>query len=111
MKVHASNEYTANCQYVWAPVGAKAVSSTPTTQSKRYSILPAYIIDGYLAWHIYEGSYNADQYMEFIQDELLPLYNPFPEHSNVCIMDNASIHIIQLQVQYLYYCFIFLTNI
>ena len=84
----ACNEHTADRRYAWAPVGAKVISSIPAIRSEQYSILPAYTIDGYLAWQAYQGSYNAEQFVEFVRDELLPLCNPFPGRNS----DNASIH-------------------
>lgn len=60
------NEHTADGRYARAPIGAKAICSTPAIRSERYLILPAYTIDGYLAWQAYQGSYNANQFMEFV---------------------------------------------
>jgi len=49
-------------------------------------------VEGYIAWEIYHGGYNAERFNAFIRTKLLPRMNPFPGPRSVLIMDNASAH-------------------
>lgn len=57
----------------------------------RYSMLPAITVDGIIYSHIKEGSYNGDQFMEWL-DSLLRVMNPYPARHSVLILDNCRIH-------------------
>ena len=59
--------------------------------SPRYSILPAITVDGIIYSHIKEGSYNGDQFLEWL-DGLLHVMNPYPAPHSVLILDNCRIH-------------------
>ena len=88
----AANERTADRKYGWAPVGQIARASFSMQRSTRWSILPAYTIEGYITWEIIQGSYNTELFNAFIIDKLLPLCNPYPGDRSVIVMDNAKIH-------------------
>lgn len=88
----AANERSKDRKYGWAPVGVRPYEYLPVKRSERWSILPVYSADGYLAWDIIQGSYNTLSFNNFIQNHVLPLCNPFPAARSVLIMDNASIH-------------------
>jgi hypothetical protein len=55
----------------------------------RYSILPAYTIDGYIAYQIMQGAYTAELFELFITEEVLPLCGPYPGPRSILVMDNA----------------------
>ena len=61
-------------------------------RSKRWSILPAITVDGYLAYEIYQDSFTKERFNTFIRQDLLPLMTPWPGPRSVLIMDNHSIH-------------------
>lgn len=71
-----------------------AVVSQSLKRSKGWSILPAYTIDGYLDWIIYQGSITAAIFNEFVRHHVTPLTTPFIRGGprSVIICDNASIH-------------------
>ena len=54
-------------------------------------MLPAITVDGIIYSHIKEGSYNGDQFMEWL-DGLLHVMNPYPARHSVLILDNCRIH-------------------
>ena len=54
-------------------------------------MLPAITVDGIIYSHIKEGSYNGDQFMEWL-DGLLRVMNPYPARHSVLILDNCRIH-------------------
>lgn len=41
---------------------------------------------------IYQGAINADLFLEFLQEKVLPNCEAFPGKQSVLIIDNASIH-------------------
>jgi hypothetical protein len=88
----AANERSADRKYGWAPIGQKAIQSVPLKHSERYSVLPAYTVDGYIAWIIHQGAVSGSIFNEFIHEYVLPLCNEYPGPRSVLCMDNASIH-------------------
>lgn len=89
----ASNERTGDRRYGWSPEGVAAVDTVSGQRSKRYSILPALTIDGYIreATLIVQGSITGEIFEAWLQHWLLPALHQRPGRS-VVIMDNASIH-------------------
>jgi len=88
----AANERTADRKYGWAPIGQRAIESVELKRSERYSILPAYTIDGYITWIIRQSSITGNIFNEFVEEYILPVCNEYPGPHSVLIMDNASIH-------------------
>eukprot|EP00732_Lithocolla_globosa_P005748 Lithocolla_globosa_v1_NODE_6178_length_1124_cov_39.783910.p1 type:complete len:212 gc:universal NODE_6178_length_1124_cov_39.783910:334-969(+) len=60
----------------------------------RYS---AMTVDEYLAVSTHAGSITADIFMDFVHRDLLPQLNAFPVPRSVVVLDNASIHDVQLK--------------
>jgi transposase len=88
----AANERTSDRKYGWAPIGVTPVEYRPFKRSERWSILPAYTIDGFITWDIRQGSYTSELFDNFIENNVLPLCNAFPGPRSVIVMDNAPIH-------------------
>ena len=92
----AANERTADRKYGWAPVGVTPREARPFGPSERWSLCPAYTIDGFITWEIVHGSFSAQLFEDFIENKVLPLCNPYPLPRSVIIMDNAPIHRIEV---------------
>lgn len=88
----ASNERTAERRYGWSPRGYPCRVRRTSKRSKRWSILPAITLEGYVAWRVYHGSFTTALFNEFIEQQLLPFMRPFPAPCSVLVMDNHSIH-------------------
>lgn len=88
----AANEKTADRKYGWSAVRHRATEQQYLKRSARWSILPAYSLDGYIAYTIRHGSIKGPLFNDFIRDQVRPLCSPFPGPRSVLIMDNASIH-------------------
>lgn len=88
----AANERNLDRKYGWAPIGVTPVEYLPIKRSERWSILPAYGVDGYIVWEIVQGSFNAELFNNFIRHKVLPFCNPFPHARSVIVLDNASIY-------------------
>ena len=88
----AANERNLDRKYGWAPIGTTPAEYLPVKRSERWSILPAYSLEGYIAWEIIHGSYTKEMFNKFVVDKLLPLCSQFPGPRSVLILDNATIH-------------------
>ena len=88
----AANERTADRKYGWAPVGITPSEARLFRRSERWSLCPAYMIDGFITWEIVYGSFSAELFEDFIENKVLPLCNPYPLPRSVIIMDNAPIY-------------------
>ena len=88
----AANERTGDHWYGWSPARTKAVVYSSIKRSQRYSILPAYTVQGYLTWDIVQASYDTEMFNTFVRDKVLPLCNEFPGPRSVLVVNNARIH-------------------
>ena len=94
----AANERTMDRKYGWAPLGLPSCETRPCKRSERWSILPAYTLEGYITYEIVHGSYNGELFNNFIQNDVLPLCTPYPGPKSILIMDNARIHKSQVNI-------------
>lgn len=58
----------------WAEVGRACVRRDIFIRGQRYSVLPAFTCDGYIALDIFEGSVNKDRFMTFLEEQVVSLY-------------------------------------
>jgi DDE superfamily endonuclease len=92
----AANERTSDRKYGWAPIGKTPTESRPFNRSEKWSILPAYTIDGFITWEIRQGSFTAELFEEFIVNKVLPRCNAWPAIRSIIVMDNAPIHQVEV---------------
>ncbi len=86
------NETTKWRHQAYASVGESACYQVSRKREHFWSVLPTYIIDGYLfCTNIREGWFNGEAFFRWLADELLPLCSFFLI-SSVIIMNNASIY-------------------
>ena len=88
----ASDLKTTHRKWAWSPRGCRAPIRTHLQSGRRYSILPAYTTEGYIAHMVEEGSITGELFNRFIIEQVLPLCNGWPEPRSVICLDNASIH-------------------
>ena len=88
----AANEHTSHRKYGWAPVGVAPHEYRRLERSKRWSVLPAYTIDGFIAWEIEHGSFSQELFEDFIENKLLSICNSFLGVCLLIMINNASIH-------------------
>ena len=78
---------------VYALIGQDGRYHADPRRGRSWSVLPAYTVDGYLPCTGFkEGWFNAESFLRWLLDELLPNCGVFPAHRSVIVMDNASIH-------------------
>jgi len=64
----ACNKHTSDWKYSWAPIGQIAMMSKPLKYIEKFSVLPLYTEDGYIAWDILKGFYDTDKFNEFMRN-------------------------------------------
>jgi hypothetical protein len=55
-------------------------------------VLIVYTIDGYIKALVFNSIYDGDIFKGFIINQVLPLYNLYPNPRSVIILDNALIY-------------------
>jgi hypothetical protein len=88
----AINKRSLDRKHGWAPVGQFARLVTSIKRIEKWSILPLYTIDGFLAVEIIKGSYNSFLFRRYMQEIVIPNCTPYPGPQSVVVMDNARIH-------------------
>ena len=74
----AANERSLDRKYGWPSKGQPARIITLVRRSAKWSILPVYTYDRFIAWDIIQGSYNEQIFVNFLRDKGLPLTTPYP---------------------------------
>ncbi|KAJ8495206.1 hypothetical protein ONZ45_g12957 [Pleurotus djamor] len=85
------NVLTSYRENGWAYHGLRARKRARFTRGTRYSILPALSIEGIIYSRIKVGSYNGDDFLDWL-DGLLEVMNPYPAPHSVLVLDNCRIH-------------------
>lgn len=75
----------------WSPKGVTPKDITALQRSARFSILPAYNVEGVLYSEVYTGTTDAERFLTFCE-HLVSKCDRYPLPNSVVVMDNASIH-------------------
>ncbi|KAG1844619.1 hypothetical protein DFJ58DRAFT_717593 [Suillus subalutaceus] len=73
-------------------IGKRAQLTNVFVRGDRYSLCAAMTINGYTAARVVEGSFDSEEFYDFVVEEVLPHMNPFPEEQSVLVLDNCRIH-------------------
>ena len=71
------------------PGSAYQVRSAFASGNYSYSAVGAMSVEGMIAGKVFDSNVDADAIIDFLETELLPLCNPFPQPRSVLILDNA----------------------
>ncbi|GBB83339.1 hypothetical protein RclHR1_10070001 [Rhizophagus clarus] len=88
----AKDERSLSRFYRYSSQNIRACKKVVFVRGKRYTILPALTLDGFVAIDIFEGAYDKKRFIDFILDQVVPIMNPYPGSNSVIMMDNARIH-------------------
>ena len=100
----AANEHAGNWKYTWAPSGIPFGSNQSKINKPlpRWSLFPAYTINGFIAWKIFHHNPSSNtvwvEFEKFIQFNILPHCRPYPGPRSIIIMDCAPIHISKVYI-------------
>ena len=85
-----ANERTGYRKFGWSPINLPAIDTVLIKRSERWSILPAYTINGFLPGTlIWQGSITSEIFNAWIESSVLP--HCIPGYT-ILVLDNASIH-------------------
>lgn len=79
-------------RYGWAPRGTKPTVVQELKRCRRWSILPAFTVEGYIAYEIHYGSIISEILNAFVKTKVLPFCTGGNRPQSVLVMDNASSH-------------------
>ncbi|KAF7336106.1 Transposase domain-containing protein [Mycena venus] len=88
----SKNERTLSRGYGRAKKGRRAKMKQKFVRGTRLTATGLLTLDGIIANKVVEGSMKREDYLEFIEHEVMPLTSPFPAPLSVLVMDNARIH-------------------
>jgi transposase len=88
----ARNWHTLGCTKGWASLGRWCFQQGFFVRGQWFSILPVLTIDGIITHDIVPGSINANRFLQFLRELVIPLTNCYPGPQSVLILDNCSIH-------------------
>jgi transposase len=89
----ASNERTGDRKYGYGPIGGDAPSMKRLLKrSLRWSVLPAYTIEGYISTLTFQGGITKVIFENWLEFQVLPLCNQWPLPRSVIVLDNCSCH-------------------
>ena len=74
-----ANERSLDRKYGWPSKGQPARIITLVRRSAKWSILPVYTYDRFIAWDIIQGSYNGQMFVDFLYDKVLSLKISYPD--------------------------------
>ena len=77
----------------WGQRGLPAFTREQFEHGKRFSILAALNMDGFVGWGTTEGTFTRDTFHATFVDAILPHVGAWPGRISIVIMDNASIHV------------------
>ncbi|KIK34606.1 hypothetical protein CY34DRAFT_42427, partial [Suillus luteus UH-Slu-Lm8-n1] len=92
----SKNERTYARHYGRAPRGQRAQLTDVFVRGDRYSLCAAMTVEGYIAARAIEGSFDGQEFYDFVVEEVVSLYlphmTPFPGERSVLVLDNCRIH-------------------
>ena len=69
----AASEKALQCRTGWSLFGVAPQVAQRLHCRERFSILPAYTLDGYIAYRVLKGSFNGERFLAFVRECVLPL--------------------------------------
>ena len=85
----AASEKASRCRTGWSLFGVAPQVAQTLHCRERYSILPAYTLDGYIAYRVIPGSYTMERFLQFVAECVLPLC---VRDYHVIMLDNVRTH-------------------
>ncbi|KAG1777620.1 hypothetical protein EV702DRAFT_1045036 [Suillus placidus] len=74
----AKDERTLIHKFGHSKIRTRCIQRKCFVQGKWYSILPILTLNGIIAYDIIEGPMTSERFVQFLQEHVLPLTNPYP---------------------------------
>nr|GAT47754.1 Tc1-mariner class transposase [Mycena chlorophos] len=88
----SKDERTVGRRFGWSKRGTRAESRQPFVRATRLTATGLMSLDGMVTNRVIIGSMKRKQFVEFLEQSVMPLTSPFPGPLSVLVMDNAKIH-------------------
>lgn len=88
----SKDEKTFERRYGYAKRGSRCEWEFPFVRGRRLSLVAALSTKGVTASKVYDGAVDADRFLGFLRDYVLPNTTPYPGPRSVLVLDNCSIH-------------------
>jgi transposase len=99
----AVSEKHLDRKYGYSPRNTAAVETKLLRRTERFSLLPAYTIDGLLPSPlIAKSAINGEMFVNWLREVVLPQMQPYPAPRSVLLMDNCSTHRIIVSLNMLF---------
>ncbi|KAJ3500783.1 hypothetical protein NLJ89_g9639 [Agrocybe chaxingu] len=88
----SKNDHDTARHYGLALRGQRADFVDNFVRGDRYSMVAAITTEGYMSTRVILGSFNAEEFRDYIIEQVLPEMNPYPANKSILLMDNCRIH-------------------
>lgn len=89
----ACSEKSLDRKYGYSPRGMPAADRKRVRRTERFSLLPAYDINGFLDDPlIVKAAVDGEMFKTWLQGSVIPQMNPYPGPRSVLVMDNCRTH-------------------
>ncbi|UZO06843.1 uncharacterized protein OCT59_027150 [Rhizophagus irregularis] len=78
----AKDERSLSRLYGYSPRNIRAHKKVVFVRGKRYTILPALTLEGFVAVDIFEGACDRKRFVDFVLDQVVPIMNPYPDNNS-----------------------------
>ncbi|KAF9224711.1 hypothetical protein BS17DRAFT_702405 [Gyrodon lividus] len=86
------NKRTYVQHYGGAPKTQQARIRDVFVHGDHYLLCAALTIEGYIAARAVKGSFDREEFYDYIAEDVLPHMNPYPQECSVFVLDNCRIH-------------------
>jgi transposase len=89
----ACSEKSLDRKYGYSPRGMPSADRRHIRRTERFSLLPAYDINGFLDGPlIIKAAVDGEMFKNWLQESVIPQMNPYPGPRSVLVMDNCQTH-------------------
>jgi hypothetical protein len=75
-------------KYGWAPRGERHITTQFYIGGRHFSVIAAYCTLGFVCWRVVEGTYGANEFISFLEEDL----KPYIDEMSFGIIDNSQTH-------------------
>ncbi|KAF8803317.1 hypothetical protein BYT27DRAFT_7029858, partial [Phlegmacium glaucopus] len=88
----SKNDHDTARRHGRALSGERAEFFDNFVRGQRYSLVAAITTSGYIAARAVPGSFDSDEFYDFIAEQVIFEMNPWPAPRSILVLDNCRIH-------------------